>query len=223
MTELFSGLSDLLSAIGANDSFMMNEALIGPAGYAAGLILMILGIPLMLAVFRAVPLLDRSLERWIIIGSYLTITAIIFVEVIRRFVFQVQAPWSTTLPPYLFLIMTWFGAAYNVKLRSHLSFDEVRMLMPAAGRFACAMLDTVLWLGLSLVVITTTLRQTTNSASNFQILLGTDNVMQWWFYAAVPLSWLLLSARVTENFMEDLRAFRSGAPINVGASLQTKE
>lgn len=223
MTELFSGLSDLLSAIGASDSFMMNEALLGPTGYAAGVILMILGIPLTLGLFRAVPTLDRNLERWIIITSYLVITAIIFVEVIRRFVFQVQAPWSTTLPPYLFLIMTWFGAAYNAKLRSHLSFDEVRMLMPAAGRFACVTLDTVLWLGLSLVVITTTLRQTTNSASNFQIMLGTDNVMQWWFYAAVPLSWLLLSTRVAENFMEDLRAFRSGAEIRVGASLQTKE
>jgi len=202
---------------------MINEALVGPAGYAAGLILMILGIPLMLVLFRVVPVLDRNLERWIIIVSYLTITAIIFVEVIRRFVFQVQAPWSTTLPPYLFLIMTWFGAAYNVKLRSHLSFDEVRMMMPTGGRFACVILDTVLWLGLSLVVITTTLRQTTNSASNFQILLGTDNIMQWWFYAAVPLSWLLLSARTVENFMHDLRAFRSGDEISVGASLQTKE
>ena len=223
MTELFSGLADLLSAIGANDSFMMNEALIGPAGYGAGVILMILGVPVMLALFRAVPVLDRNLERWIIITSYLAITAIIFVEVIRRFVFQVQAPWSTTLPPYLFLIMTWFGAAYNVKLKSHLSFDEVRMMMSTGGRFACVILDTVLWLGLSLVVITTTLRQTTNSAANFQILLGTDNVMQWWFYAAVPLSWLLLSARITENFMEDLRAYRSGSEIRVGASLQTKE
>ena len=223
MTELFSGLSDLLAALWENDAFMINEALAGPSGYAAGVIIMILGIPLTLAVFRAVPALDRNLERWVVIASYLVITAIIFVEVIRRFVFQLQAPWSTTLPPYLFLVMTWFGAAYNAKLRSHLSFDEVRSLMPTGGRFACVTLDTVLWLGLSLIVVTTTLRQTANSASNFQILLGTDNVMQWWFYAAVPLSWLMLSTRVVENFIEDLGAYRSGKEIRVGASLQTKE
>ncbi|MGI9419800.1 MAG: TRAP transporter small permease [Geminicoccaceae bacterium] len=223
MTEFFSGLSDLLAALFANDAFMLNEALSGPPGYAAGVTLMILGIPLTIGLFRAVPVLDRNLERWIVIASYLVITAIIFVEVIRRFVFQLQAPWSTTLPPYLFLVMTWFGAAYNAKLRSHLSFDEVRMRMPPAGRFACVTLDTVLWLGLSLIVVTTTLRQTTNSASNFQILLGTDDVMQWWFYAAVPVSWLLLSTRVVENFMDDVRAYRTGEPIGVGASLQTKE
>ncbi len=223
MTELFAGLSDLFAAILDNDAWMMNEALSTPSGYLAGTLLMILGIPLLLGVFRFVPLLDRNLERWIIIASYLVITAIIFVEVIRRFVFQAQVPWSTTLPPYLFLVMTWFGAAYNAKLRSHLSFDEVRMMLPTSGRFACMLLDAALWLGLALIVVTTTLRQTANSAANFQILLGTDNVMQWWFYAAVPLSWLLLSARVVENFVEDLRAYRSGAELHVGVPLQTKE
>ena len=223
MTELFTGLSEVFSAVLSNDAWMMNEALSAPAGYLAGALIMVVGVPLLLVMFNMVPPLDRNLERWIIIASYLAITAIIFVEVIRRFVFQVQAPWSTTLPPYLFLIMTWFGASYNAKLRSHLSFDEVRARLPAAGRMGCVALDTVLWLGLALIVITTTLRQTTNSASNFQILLGTDNVMQWWFYAAVPLSWLLLSARVVENFMEDWRTYRSGGEIHVGANLQAKE
>ena len=223
MTELFAGLSDLFAAILDNDAWMMNEALSTPSGYLAGVLLMILGIPALLGVFRFAPFLDRNLERWVIIVSYLVITAIIFVEVIRRFVFQAQVPWSTTLPPYLFLVMTWFGAAYNAKLRSHLSFDEVRMMLPPAGRFACVVLDAVLWLGLALIVVTTTLRQTANSASNFQILLGTDNVMQWWFYAAVPLSWLLLSARVVENFIEDLRTYLEGGELTVGAPLQTKE
>ncbi len=80
-----------------------------------------------------------------------------------------------------------------------------------------------LWFGFALIFLITTLRVVALSASNFQILLGTDDIMQWWFYAAVPLSWLLLSARITENFMDDLRAFRSGGEIRVGASLQTKE
>ena len=223
MADLFAGLSDLFAAILDNDAWMMNEALATPSGYLAGALLMVAAVPLLLGLFRLVPLLDRNLERWVIIASYLVITAIIFVEVIRRFVFQLQAPWSTTLPPYLFLVMTWFGAAYNAKLRSHLSFDEVRMMLPARGRFACRLLDAVLWLGLALIVVTTTLRQTANSASNFQILLGTDDVMQWWFYAAVPFSWLLLSARVVENFIEDLRTYLEGGELTVGAPLQTKE
>ena len=34
------------------------------------------------------------------VWSYLIISAIIFVEVFRRFVLSEQAPWSTTLPPF---------------------------------------------------------------------------------------------------------------------------
>ena len=72
---------------------------------------------------------------------------------------------------------------------------------------------TLVLLLLLVVVVTTTFRQAANSASNFQILLGTDNVLQWWFYIFVPISWLLLSARVLENFSEDIKKLKSGAPL----------
>ena len=71
-------------------------------------------------------------------------------------------------------------------------------------------LDAILWVTFAVIVIVTTLKQTANSASNFQILLGTDNVMQWWFYLAVPLAWMLLSGRVIENVIDDFRRYRSG-------------
>jgi TRAP-type C4-dicarboxylate transport system permease small subunit len=141
---------------------------------------------------------------------YLTIAMIIFVEVIRRFFFNVQAPWSTTLPPYLFLLLTWIGCAYNVKLRAHLSFGEVRAMMPPGGKLALCILDAVLWYVMAVIVMVATLRLTANSAANFQILLGTDDVMRWWFYICVPVAWLVLYARVIENLVEDVRKYREG-------------
>ena len=150
----------------------------------------------------------KYFEKTVLVSTYLIIAAIIFVEVIRRFVFQVQAPWSTTLPPYLFLIMTWVGCAYNTRLRAHLRFTEIRTNLPRLGQFMCLSLDALLWVIFSIVVIVTTLKQTANSASNFQILLGTDNVMQWWFYICVPISWMVLSGRVIENWLDDLRRYR---------------
>ena len=59
----------------------------------------------------------------------------------------------------------------------------------------------------------TTLRLAANSASNFQILLGTDNVMVWWFVILVPVSFTILAARAVENMIEDLRRFRENAPL----------
>lgn len=135
---------------------------------------------------------------------------IIFVEVFRRFVLSQQAPWSTTLPPFLFLIMTWFGCSFNVKLRTHLAFAEFRMAMPRAGQMACLVLDALLWIGFSWVVVVTSTKVAANSAANFQIMLGTDNVMQWWFLLSVPLAFTTLVARVIENLLADIANFRHG-------------
>ena len=121
-----------------------------------------------------------------------------------------QAPWSTTLLPFLFIIMTWFGCAYNVKLRTHLAFAEFRTAMPRVGQLACLLLDALLWIGFSWVVVVTSSRVVANSAANFQIMLGTDNIMQWWFLLSVPLAFTMLVARVLENLLIDLRNYRSG-------------
>ncbi|MEM7777812.1 MAG: TRAP transporter small permease subunit [Pseudomonadota bacterium] len=219
MTDVIGGLGAVFAALWSADSFEFAEAFQGPPAYIFGTALALIGGYLTMLILRAVPLLDKYFEKTILVSIYLTISAIIFVEVIRRFVFQVQAPWSTTLPPYLFLIMTWVGCAYNTRLRAHLRFTEVRANLPRLGQLMCMTLDAVLWLTFSVIVIVTTLKQTANSASNFQILLGTDNVMQWWFYICVPLSWMLLSGRVIENVIDDFRRYRSGEEMMVTGTL----
>ncbi len=210
MSEFFGEFMTLLQAIFlSRDSFDISEALNSPSAYLLGAILAIGGGYLIMLIFKTVPILDQYFERTILVTSYLVIAGIIFVEVIRRFVFQVQAPWSTTLPPYLFLIMTWFGCAYNTRIRAHLRFTELRTNLPRLGQLFCMSLDAFLWVTFSVIVIVTTLKQTANSASNFQILLGTDDVMQWWFYICVPASWMVLSGRVIENVVDDFRRYRN--------------
>ncbi len=213
MSSLLTDLGTIIQAFLSFDSFEISNALNTPAAYIFGAIVVLVGGYLLMQVLQAVPFLDNYFERTVLVTTYLMIAAIIFVEVGRRFIFQVQAPWSTTLPPYLFLIMAWAGCAYNTKLRAHLSFSELRMNLPRKGQLACLCLDAFLWLAFAMVAIVTSLKQTANSAANFQILLGTDDVMQWWFYAAVPVSWLILCSRVMENLREDFKHYRNGDPM----------
>lgn len=210
MKTLLGEAADVVSAFFTNDAWMIREAMGTDGAWLTGGLAMLVGAALVLALYRAVPAIDRHLERTVMVWTYLAIAAVIFVEVIRRFVLSEQAPWSTTLPPFLFLIMTWFGCAYNVRLRTHLAFAEVRMNLPRAGQMMCLILDAVLWLSFCWIVIVTSTRVTANSASNFQILLGTDHVLQWWFLAVVPISFLILAARVLENLLEDIAKYRSG-------------
>ncbi|RMH44923.1 MAG: TRAP transporter small permease subunit [Alphaproteobacteria bacterium] len=211
--SVFSDMGAIISAAWAGDPWMLRPAIQQDAAWLLGAIVLLLGGLAILGIYKLVPFLDRHLERSIMVYSYLAVALIIFEGVIDRFIYSDQAAWSTTVPPLLFMVMAWFGAAYNVRLRTHLSFSEFRTRLPRAGQLACLVLDAVLWLGFALIVLVTTTRLTVLSASNFQIVLGTDNVMQWWFLVTVPIAFLMMAARILENLFEDIGNFRRGAPL----------
>ena len=200
----------VFSALMAQDAWELRNALKSNAAWVLGGVVAIIGGWLIAKLYQLVPFLERHLERTFMVGSYLAIAFIIFWGVIDRFIFSNQQPWSTTVPPLLFMIMAWFGATYNVRLRSHLSFTEFRSRMGRKAQMACLCLDNILWMTFSVIVIVTTARAAALSASNFQIVLGTDNVMQWWFLITAPLAFLLMAARVMQNVFEDFANYRNG-------------
>lgn len=210
---MWADIVEIFRALMTQDSFEIRTALRSEAAWVVGTAFLLLagfGIAL---IYERVPLFETFVERAIMVGSYLAIALIIFWGVIDRFVFSSQQPWSTTIPPLLFMIMAWFGAAYNIRLRTHLSFSEFRSNMPRPGQMACLTLDLMLWFGFALILFVTTCRLTANSAANFQIVLGTDNTMTWWFLATAPVAATLMAARAIENMREDLRNWRSGRPL----------
>lgn len=163
--------------------------------------------------FRLFPFMDRHLERGIAVATYLMIAAIIFWGVIDRFIFSSQWAGSTTVPPFLFMIMAWFGCSYNVRLRTHLSFSEFRSKMKPTGQMAALTMDAILWFGFCWIAITTSLRFTVYSADNFQLVDGVDDTMKWWFYITVPIAFTLMSGRIFGNWLEDWKNYRAGEQI----------
>lgn len=219
MEDLLTGVIAIWDALMAGQPRGITRAFRDPAFYWV-ISFSILPLSYMIMLFfRRAKFLDRYLEPTAMFFIYMAIAMIIFIEVIRRFVFNVQAAWSTTLPPYLFLLLTWIGCAYNVKLRAHLSFGEVRALMRPRARLAMSFVDAILWYVMAVIVVVATLRLTANSASNFQVLLGTDSVMRWWFYICVPTSWLILYARVLENLIADVRSYHAGLEFGLNNEL----
>lgn len=163
--------------------------------------------------------LDENIEKVVILANYVVMTGIIFVEVIRRFVFGQQAAWSSTIPIYLFLWVTWIGCAYCCKTRSHLRFEEFRIRLPYIGQFLCVVTDHLVWIGFSILVIYFSVEQVQLSYDNFAIVQGTDDVMQWWFYLATPVGFLLVIYRVLQNLLEDIRRFQKGEPMPIKANM----
>ncbi|MEM6562852.1 MAG: TRAP transporter small permease subunit [Pseudomonadota bacterium] len=203
----------IIAAVASGDSFEITNALRSDAKWYLGIIVMVVGGLAVAGIYRAIPFVDRHVERTVMVYSYLAIAFIIFWGVIDRFIFNNQQPWSTTIPPFLFMIMAWFGAAYNIRLRTHLSFSEFRTKMPPTGQMMCLFIDFLLWFGFALILFVTTCRLTANSAANFQIVLGTDNTMQWWFLLTAPVAAVLMAGRVFQNLFEDLSKYRNGEPL----------
>jgi TRAP-type C4-dicarboxylate transport system permease small subunit len=208
--SIFSDAATLFSAFASQDSYEIREALKPDSAWIIGAVFLIIAGFALVWIYHRVPVFERYFERTVMVASYLAIALIIFWGVIDRFVFSNQQPWSTTIPPLLFMIMAWFGAAYNIRVRTHLSFSEFRSRMPRIGQMACLSLDCILWLGFALIMLVTTMRLVALSASNFQIVLGTDNTMQWWFLISAPVAATLMAARAIENIQDDVRNYRSG-------------
>ena len=163
--------------------------------------------------------LNHNTEKVIILITYSGMAGIIFVEVVRRFMFNQQVAWSTTIPVLLFLWVTWFGASYNIHKRTHLALTEIRSRMPYAMQFACFVLDAVLWVVFAGIVIYFTYQQTWSAYDNYAIVGGTDDVMEWWFYIATPAAWGLIVIRVIQNLIEDIQRYRNREPFILQASL----
>jgi len=166
--------------------------------------------------------LNDNIEKYIIVSSYFCMSLIIFVEIFRRYFFQIQSAWSTSIPVLLFLWLTWIGASINVKKRTHLSLTEVRLRLPYSLQFACLVMDAVLWLGFASIVIYHATDQVMLAHDNFAIVQGTDNVMMWWFYLATPIGWSLIIFRVLQNLYEDFYRYKNNEPLIFQTSLSEK-
>ena len=91
--------------------------------------------------------------------------------------------------------------------------------MPYVGQFCAVTLDHLIWIGFSIVVIYFAMEQVQLSYDNFAIVQGTDDVMQWWFYLATPVAFVLIIFRVLQNLVEDVRRFQNGEPFHIKADM----
>jgi len=203
----------VVPAILSGSAWKMRDAFYTDGMWLFCLVFTIVGGYLAYLFYKKLSFMDKHLERGIAVGSYLVIAGIIFWGVIDRFIFSSQWSGSTTIPPFLFMVMAWFACAYNVRLRTHLSFSEFRAKMAPQRQMAVLTMDMLLWLGFCWIAITTSLKFTALSADNFQLVDGVDDVMKWWFYITVPIAFTLMSGRVIGNWIDDWTNFKSGRPI----------
>ena len=75
------------------------------------------------------------LEEWIISLMLFAMTALSFLQVVRRYVFNTGYSWNLELTTVCFAIMIFVGISYGVRVGSHIGVDAlVNLLSPAKRR-----------------------------------------------------------------------------------------
>ncbi len=161
---------------------------------------------------------DANGERWLLLVFYTFVVMVIFIEVVRRFVFQYSSIWGEETARYAFIYLVWIGAAAAVKDRAHIRIDIIFKFLPSRGvaflylfgdivtlLFACAALY---W---SMESVMTSIR--------FGAATHGLRINQAWFSFAVPFGFSLILIRLLQSIRRDVADLRAGRDPFTGRKL----
>lgn len=158
--------------------------------------------------------LDEYVEDSLCFLFYTYLVLIVFIEVVRRYVFNWSSSWSEETAIYAFIWMVYLAAAKGVKERSHLSVDFLVRLMGRRGQLVSSVLSDVCFVILAVVAIyysvliagTHVATNLSMQGANLPLVLAT---------AAVPVGWILILVRVVQRFINTIRAYAAGEDLGI--------
>ena len=162
--------------------------------------------------------LDQNAERWALLVFYAMVVATMAIEVVRREVLAYSSIWGEEAVRYAFIWLAWIGAAAAVKDRAHIRIDVLFGFLPPRGKALLYILGDLAMLGVGLLALYWSF-ETVATSWRFGSVSHGLRVSMVWFYAAVPVGFLLLVVRVVQSLVRDVGALVAGRPVYEGARL----
>lgn len=162
--------------------------------------------------------MDRNAERFLILWFYIFIVAVIFFEVLRRFVLEYSSIWGEETARFMFIYMVWIAAALGVKERTHIRINIIMYYVPEHIRTLLYMLSDVLTGVLAIFLLYFSLQPVILSI-HFDSVTDGLRVGRYWFLAAAPLGFAIIILRVVQSFIRDFTDWRAGRAVYKGSRL----
>lgn len=143
-------------------------------------------------------ILDR-LEEWIISFMLLAMTALSFMQVVRRYIFNTGFSWTLELTMVFFAFMIFVGISYGVRVGAHIGVDALVNLLPAPQRRLVSMLAV----SLSLVYVGFVLYGSgvyVNKMMEIAIEFDDLPIERWKVLAVMPIGYALVGFRFLQIF-----------------------
>ena len=162
--------------------------------------------------------LDRNVERYLMLTSYVFCCAVIIQDVARRFLLNYSSAWSQETAQYAFIYLGWIGAAYAVKERAHIRFDVVQSKLPERLHGYIYMAGEIATIIFAVIALRYSLH-TIGTLWQFGASTPVLRVSKIWAEAAVPIGFSLVVLRSLQALKRDMSDLRAGRPVYKGKAL----
>ncbi len=161
---------------------------------------------------------DKNGERWLLLVFYAFVVTVIFIEVIRRFVFQYSSIWGEETARYAFIYLVWIGAAAAVKDRAHIRIDIIFKFLPDKAIAILYLLGDVITLIFACAALYWSL-ESVGTSIRFDAATHGLRINQAWFTFAVPFGFSLILIRLVQSIRRDIVDIRAGRAPFTGRKL----
>ncbi|MXX56911.1 MAG: TRAP transporter small permease [Gemmatimonadetes bacterium] len=153
--------------------------------------------------FRSLNRALVALETWAAGGLLVTVSAVVLLQVLMRYLFAQPNPWSEEVSRFCFIWLSLLGASLAVEHRGHFRFEQVtKTLAPGAKRVVevgarvAVLVFSFLLIGTGIALVDLTAGER-SAALNLPVAL---------VYAAAPVSGVLMVVHMVAGWVgEDAR------------------
>lgn len=86
-----------------------------------------------------------NFEEYFVVWTMAIMTILVFIQVVMRYVFSNSLSWSEELARFIFLWVSWIGASYAVKERSHFRVEMFADMIKGKARKHFELFVLIIW------------------------------------------------------------------------------
>ena len=141
-----------------------------------------------------------KLEEYLLCGSLVCTTLIVFAQVIMRKVFNDSLAWSEELTRYIFIWQIWLGVSIAQRDKQHIKVELLKSLVISVVDFFATLV--LIAFNVFLVINGSELVNQMYTRGNVS---GAMRLPMWIVYSVLPISSFILSLRLIGQVVEDIK------------------
>ncbi len=151
----------------------------------------------------------NKLEANVLVASLAITVAVIFLQVIMRYVFNNSLSWSEEFARYVFIWQIWLGASVSLKEDAHISVDVVSGKLGPRGKCLLALLANLIMFGFSIFIVDYGWQMVSSMYAR-NLTSAALRVPMYLVYAALPFSHMVIVLRLIGRIVGNVKDLKAG-------------